>query len=71
MEMHRASKMLLKLFTLFHPRQLPSERTAAGSAGAQRCVRGEGTWWRLLPTCRKGEGEGMPLPVTPGLHVLQ
>lgn len=39
--MHHASKMLLKLFTLFHPRQLSSERTYARShpaegAGARR-----------------------------------
>lgn len=29
MEMHHASKMLLKLFTLFHPCQLSSEHTYA------------------------------------------
>lgn len=44
MEMHHASKMLLELFTLFHPSQLPSERTyarshPAESAGARRFAR--------------------------------
>lgn len=38
--MHHASKMLLKLFTLFHPRQLSSEHTYARSHPAE----GAGAW---------------------------
>lgn len=74
MEMHHASKTLLKLFTLFHPRQLSSEHTYARShpaegAGARRfagCPGSRAAWplaitWAGSPW-QADDGEVFPPP---------